>query len=423
MWYREIINEVYLTFMEMAPYLLLGLTFAGVLHVLFKKEFVARHLGGNGIMSSIKASIFGVPLPLCSCGVIPTALSLRKSNASEGSVVSFLISTPQTGVDSIIATYGMLGPVFAIFRPIAAFIMGIAGGVITGLTVKPAKKASFVQTGSETVQDSDHDVGGTILDKVKKMVTYGYGSFLDDISIQLVVGILISGIISWAVPDDFFTNYVSDGIGGMLLMIIAGIPLYVCATASIPIAVALMIKGLSPGAAFVFLAAGPATNAATITLITNAMGKKVVTIYLSVIAVGAILAGYALNFVYSFINVDPVKQIAHQHVHVSISTYLISGFFGVLVLLSLLRKSGVLKSRGTCTDGSFSTGGGNTTTTIPVTGMTCHHCADHVTKSIRQVKGVESVSVDLHGAKAAITGHFDLEQVKEAVVEAGYKTS
>jgi uncharacterized membrane protein YraQ (UPF0718 family)/copper chaperone CopZ len=417
--------EIAETFMDMAPYLLLGLTFAGILHVLFKKEFIIRHLGQNSISASIKAAVLGVPLPLCSCGVIPTALSLRKSSASEGATVSFLISTPQTGVDSIIATYGMLGPVFAIFRPFAALIMGIVGGIATSLgapkTPLQAENAEVELDCKVCPENGTH--GHTIRDKIMAMIKYAYGEFLDDISVQLIVGIVIAGIISYFVPPEFFTKYVNNDFVGMLLMIVAGIPLYVCATASIPIAASLMMKGLSPGAAFVFLAVGPATNAAAITLIANVMGKRIVVLFLSVISLGAIASGFALNFVYQYLDIDPAIHIMkHHHEDTAILMNVFSIIFLLMLAFSVYRKLApvfVKKSDGatcSCTNSENKT----ESVTIRIEGMTCNHCVNYVTEAIKSVDGVESVQVSLQNKNAEITGDFSLEAVKKSVTDAGY---
>ncbi len=424
----ELIKEIVNTFFQMAPYLLLGLTFAGILHVLFTKKMVARHLGGNSFSSVIKAALLGVPLPLCSCGVVPTALSLRKSNASEGATVSFLISTPQTGVDSIIATYGMLGPLFAIFRPVTAFIMGIAGGAVTNLFVKNPP----VQNGSEA-EGADCKVctvptphRHTLFQRVWVMAKYGYGEFLDDISKQLVAGVIISGLISYFLPDDFFTRYVGNDFLEMLIMIIGGIPLYVCATASIPIALALMTKGVSAGAAFVFLTVGPATNAATVTLIANVMGRKVVTIYLAVISVFSIIAGYSFNFIVDHFyggNIG-IDLMAHHHVHNEASAGLIFSYiFLAMLILSLFRIylpdtwKRMFSKHKAVTAGEAAA----QTSTIGIDGMTCNKCAQHVTGDIQKVKGVQSVDVSLKKKAAVVTGDFNVEEVKEAVRGAGYK--
>ncbi len=422
-----LITEIIKTFFDMAPYLLLGLTFAGILHILFSKEFVARHLGGNKFSSIIKAALLGVPLPLCSCGVVPTALSLRKSNASDGATVSFLISTPQTGVDSIIATYGMLGPVFAIFRPVAAFIMGIAGGAVTNLFDRPGATEKSLQT---QVADCKLCVvpgphSHSVFDKIRGMAKYGYGDFLDDISKQLVVGVIISGMISYFVPDSFFTRYVGNPFLEMLIMIVGGIPLYICATASIPIAFALMLKGVSPGAAFVFLAVGPATNAATITLIGNVMGKRIVAIYLGVISFFAVIAGFIFNAVVdTFYNGDLNIEHMSGHVHNKVTPGTVfSIIFLIMLILSLFRNyfPNVWVRRVSKKKTAPQTGIRERVQTFDIEGMTCKNCAKHATEDIRKVKGVTSVLVNLKGKSATVSGTFSNDDIKAAIQGAGYK--
>jgi uncharacterized membrane protein YraQ (UPF0718 family)/copper chaperone CopZ len=423
----NLIKAIVITFLQMAPYLLLGLTFAGILHVLFKKEFIVRHLGKNDFMSSVKAALLGVPLPLCSCGVIPTALSLRKSNASEGATVSFLISTPQTGVDSIIATYGMLGPVFAVFRPIAAFIMGIAGGFITTLFPGPRSAENQRQSLSADcpicLTSSPHI--HTIREKLAGMARYAYGEFLDDISAQLFVGMIISAIIAVVIPPDFFERYVGNTLVEMVIMVIGGIPLYVCATASIPIAMALMMKGLSPGAAFVFLACGPATNAASIILIANVMGKRVVAIYLSVIALFSMAAGFVLNEVYKVSTISPMQHMHHHGGHESIDsvTVVLSLLFLGMLGASYMRKYTPklwgrmmhILSKSAAQETGFDE------RTLRIDGMTCNHCARHVTEALQHVEGVTGVNVDLGAKTARIRGRSDPEKLRSAVTEAGYR--
>jgi uncharacterized membrane protein YraQ (UPF0718 family)/copper chaperone CopZ len=421
-----ILNAIYATFVEMAPYLLLGLTFAGLLHILFKQEFVARHLGGGGLAAVVKAAVLGVPLPLCSCGVVPTALSLRKSKASDGATVSFLISTPQTGVDSIVATYGLLGPVFAVFRPLAAFVMGIVGGAITtllgGATAQQMSGRRSRKGAPACVicfENGEH--AHTVREKVVGMCKYAFGEFLDDISPQLVVGIAISGLISFFVPPDFFGRYVDNEFAAMALMIVGGIPLYVCATASIPIAAALMMKGLSPGAAFVFLAVGPATNAATVTLIASVMGKKIVAVYLSVISVLSVAAGLALNGVFALLgpNVEPARQV-HPHHEMGPGPFalVIAGLFAILLGLSLSRR---LFPRLRTLASPQQRAAERSATGFPVDGMTCSKCAAHVREAILAVPGVESCRVHLAEKKALVTGTFAPDRVRKAIQDAGYR--
>jgi uncharacterized protein len=421
-----ILDAIYGTFVEMAPYLLLGLTFAGLLHIVFKRDFVARHLGGGGLVAVVKAAVLGVPLPLCSCGVVPTALSLRKSKASDGATVSFLISTPQTGIDSIVATYGMLGPVFAIFRPLAAFVMGIVGGAITtligGATVQAPGRRSQEQDPACVICLEDGEHAHSVQEKVVAMCRYAFGEFLDDISPQLVAGIAISGLIAYFVPPDFFGRYVDNEFAAMVLMIVGGIPLYVCATASIPIAAALMMKGLSPGAAFVFLAAGPATNAATVTLIASAMGKKTVAVYLSVISVLSVVAGLALNGVFSLLghSVAPVLPMhSHHIVGPGPFSQSLAGLFALLLVLSLARR---IRPRFRAFAFPARRAVKEAATEIYIDGMTCSKCAAHVREAVLDVPGVKSCQVGLAEKRALVAGDFVTDEVRKAIRDAGYRS-
>lgn len=276
---------------QMSPYLLLGFTISGVLSVLISTAWVERHLGGGRISSVIKATLVGIPLPLCSCGVIPVAASLNRSGASKGATTSFLISTPQTGVDSILATYGLLGPLFAIFRPIAALITGIIGGAaVTWSEDEPL--TSPVSSAKESSDEPAQSFGAKAISALK----YAYITLPSEISKALLVGILIAGIISAFLSGTMITELFGNYYLSFLLMLAIGLPLYVCSTSSIPIALGFMRMGVSPGAALVFLISGPATNAAAITVVWKILGKKSAIIYLLTVLVGAIASGLAFDF-------------------------------------------------------------------------------------------------------------------------------
>lgn len=402
-------------FFEMAPYLMFGLVFVGLLNLFMTKEIVTKHIGKNNFLSILKAALFGVPLPLCSCGVIPSAVYMSKNGASKPATVSFLISTPQTGIDSIIATYGMLGPIFAIFRPIAAFIMGIAGGLATKSFDKSAieqqpKTMDFPLFTPKEKKDSKY--------YFQKGIIYPFVEFLDDISSQFLVGLLIAGLITYLIPEDFFAGSIlGNGILGMLLMVAIGIPMYVCATASIPIAISLMMKGFSPGVAFVFLAAGPATNAASLTVLLNTLGKKTTFIFVGSISLLAILFGLILDRIFIWGNLNPHLYMSHNHQHglagFGILEYSIGGIFLILILMSVYRKffSKYFIKKDEKMDSQ---------TKVLIDGMTCNHCVMNVRNAINST-GVESVDVNLNENAAYITGNFDAEKIKNAVENIGYK--
>ena len=410
-----LLNEIWKTYLSIAPYLFLGLVFAGLLHVVFKKDFVAKHLGKNNFFSVIKAAILGVPLPLCSCGVIPTALFLRKKKASKGATLSFLISTPQTGVDSIIATYGMMGPIFAIFRPLAAFVTGIVGGLVTNFVEKKDETETVILEEKFDCDTCDVEKphSHTVLERITSGLKYAFVEFLDDITIQLIIGIIIAGFISFLIPDNFFADFGGEGFMGMLLMIAVGIPLYVCATASIPIAVSLILKGISPGAAFVFLVVGPATNAATITLISRALGQKLIAIYLTVISVFAILGGLLLNYIFDIVG-KPDMLMMHHHEDISLFSKILIGVFSILLILSIFRKiRNKLKKP--------ELGGEMPNKTFLIEGMTCNHCVANVKDSLLKIEGVEHVKINLEKKNAVVDGDYNSDEIKSAITKAGYK--
>lgn len=276
---------------QMAPYLLFGFLMAGFLSVFISPKFVEKHLGRHGFPQVLKAAAFGVPLPLCSCSVLPVAMSLRQHGAGKGATVSFLASTPQTGVDSIAATWGVLGPLIAFFRVVTALLSGVVSGWLTD-TVVPACEEKLKKSDGCSCHNKS---GGN---RVGRALRYGFITLPRDIGKALLVGILIAGIASALVPADFFAGRLGSGFTAMLVVMLAGIPLYICSIGSIPIALALMGMGLSPGAALVFMVTGPATNAASITTAWKILGKGATIIYLVSVAVIAMGMGFLLDLVW-----------------------------------------------------------------------------------------------------------------------------
>ena len=298
----EIIEEFWGTIIEMSPYLLFGFLMAGVLSVLVSQRFVERHLGGRGILPLLKASAFGVPLPLCSCSVIPVSMSLHKHGASKGSTIAFLLSTPQTGVDSIFVTLSLLGPIFAIFRPLAALVTGIVGGALVDVfgQSKEDKKQPTPKCTDEPRPSEGRDEcceGGEKGKKLARGLKYGFVTLPGDIGKAMLIGLVVAAFISALVPDGYFAEKLGTGIFAMVVMMLLGIPVYVCATASVPIAAALILKGLTPGAALVFLMTGPATNAASFVTIWKVLGRSTAITYLASVAGCAILSGILLDYI------------------------------------------------------------------------------------------------------------------------------
>lgn len=302
----SILTDFWGTAAEMSPYLLFGFLVAGVLSMLISQQIVERHLGGRGIWPVLKASLLGVPLPLCSCGVIPVSMSLHKHGASKGSTIAFLISTPQTGADNIFVTLSLLGPVFAIFTPVATFVTGVVGGLLVNLFDPSSPKEGQPIPKKCT----DECCGGAENKKIARGLKFAFVTLPRDIGGALLVGLVIAAFISTLVPDDFFAEKLGTGIFAMLVMMAIGIPMYVCAMASIPIAAALILKGLTPGAALVFLMTGPATNAATFVTIWKILGRTTAITYLATIAGCALISGVLLDYI--AVSVSP-GAVAHHH--------------------------------------------------------------------------------------------------------------
>ena len=305
-----------------------------------------QHLGGKGFKPVLKATLFGIPLPLCSCGVIPVFASLRKKGAGKGAATSFLISTPQTGVDSILVTYSLLGPVFAVFRPLAAFVSGIIGGMLVDVFDGESKKSSTAIPNLDIVEDgspkesnccchekkekcSAMDEGKSGI--LKRILNYGFVTLMDDVAKSLLAGILIAAAISLVVPENWFASAaIGTGFIGMLVMMLFGIPLYVCATASVPIAAVLIAKGVSPGAAFVFLMTGPATNAAAIAIVWNLIGRRSTLIYLGTLMVSALAFGLILDSI-NILTSGALSEACHHEPTLTLFEHI-----SAVILLSLM---------------------------------------------------------------------------------------
>jgi len=416
---REFGKELLFILMEMSPYLMLGFIFAGLLHLLFPKQRVRKYMGQNNFKSIFNAALFGIPLPLCSCGVIPTGISFYKHGASKASTVSFLISTPQTGIDSIFVTYSMLGLPLAIIRPIVAFITGLFGGMVTK-KIDPENDESVIEN-----NDNNEEIPFGFFPKVKEMFRYSFIDFLQDISNWLVIGLLIAAFISVIVPNDFFADKIPNDFLGMLVILVISIPVYICATASVPIAAVLMLKGLSPGAALVLLMAGPATNAATITMIAKVLGKKPLIGYLGAIISGALLSGFILDYFLpsEWFNIsDHFGHIGHNHEMLPAWLKTISAISLTLLIINGYIQKYLNTKKMSISDIPLSGFSTEKIKTINVGGMTCNHCKQNVENSVKSAQGVEDVNVDITTGKVKITGNsFDLEKIKSDIESIGYK--
>jgi uncharacterized membrane protein YraQ (UPF0718 family) len=312
--------------LDAAPYLCLGFFLGALLHRYVKTEWMIRLLGKGRIRATVTAAAIGIPLPLCSCAVVPTALAMQKKGASRGATLAFLISTPETGVDSILLTYGMMGPLMAIMRPLAALLSAISAGFL--LESFPPANSSPPSAESPTDKPSCCSSGDskgviqlriTIFRKIWNEIHGIWKSFLllfDEVAIWLFVGLILSAVLSTLLPDDLFTAGIGSGWSGKILALLIGLPLYVCATASTPLAVVLMEKGLSAGAALVFLLVGPATNIGTIGIVTRVLGKRGVFSYLTAIISVSMILGVLIDTLGVHLGQEPT-QLAHTHVKTS----------------------------------------------------------------------------------------------------------
>ena len=430
---EKYISELWFLMLEMAPWLLLGLIFAGLLKVYFPQRHIDKYLGKNNTKSALNAALLGIPMPLCSCGVIPTGISFYKDGASKGAINSFLISTPQTGVDSIFATYSMLGWPFAVLRPIVAFFTGVAGGILTNIFVKEKPKpktsspfANFrldVQTvqGTETCADEscgchtpkENDKRHSLV----RAADYAFIELLQDIAKWLVIGFLLAALISVLIPNDFFTRFQGWGLLEILIILAASVPIYICATGSIPVAAVLLMKGVSPGAALVFLMAGPATNVATMTVLGKTMGRKSLIVYLASIIGGAIVFGLLTNWL---IPADFILSKI-QHIHGEgegheMLPHWLQMLSAILLILAIpagyffekLRKRAEMKQM----EG----------VSVTVEGMTCSHCEASVKKNLEGIRGISEVMADRNTNSVKIIGvNFKMDQVRKTIEEIGYK--
>ena len=451
---------------EMAPYLLLGFFIAGLLRTFVPRTLYSKHLAPRNMKSVVKAAAIGVPLPLCSCGVIPTAVGLRKEGASHGACTSFLIATPQTGVDSIVATYSLMGLPFAIVRPIAALFTAMFGGWLVNryareeetLSAEKAKTAADNHENEEHLEghhdgcECDDDNCGcgcehhhnhesqptTVWGKIKGALEYGFIDMLEDVGKWLIIGLLIAAFITVAVTNEWLAALHEYKLLNMLIVLAVAIPMYVCATGSIPIAVSLMAKGLTPGAALVLLMAGPAVNSASMLVIGKVFGRRTLWLYILSIVIGAMLFGLGIDYLL------PQEWFAVQSgIAAAGCAHCLSAtdWIWTAILIVLMLHAFWSTHRGghhhhhehhehhehhdhhdhshVHAEESHEA----TVTHYAISGMSCHHCAANVERAIRSVEGVENVTVDLVSGKATVIGKHDPSALIASVDSFGYQAN
>ena len=397
----------------MSPYLLLGFLIAGVLHAFVPSAIYSRYLSGTGLRSVATAAAFGIPLPLCSCGVLPTAVALRRSGASRAASTSFLIATPQTGVDSIMATYSMMGLPFAILRPVAALVTSLIGGLAVGHW---ERKGALDDVHDKTNYEFSELPKG-FWNKVRETFKYGFFDMMQSIGRWLLLGLVIATLITVLLPDDFFSTYARWPLLNMVIIVAVAVPMYVCATGSIPIAAALMLKGMSPGCALVLLMAGPAANVASMFVVNNAFGRKATIVYLLSIIGGAmgfgVLVDYWPGLREIFINALPCHVMHHgMHGASWFSTAGSVALLGMIVaaLGAKYWKSYQIKRNKTTAMKEFK-----------VKGMMCAHCKANVEKGIAALPGVEKVTVDLAKGTALVEGSIPDQLIIDCIEDLGYQ--
>jgi len=342
----EVLRQSGVILVEAAPYLLIGFLVAGVLHLVLKPEWLTRHLSGESLRSVVTASLVGAPLPLCSCSVVPVAIAMRRKGASKGATASFLIATPETGVDSVAVSWALLDPILTVARFVGAIVSAIfVGGVVSWFVRRGFDRADPEPPKPEESCCAEHDASPA--PEVRKapwpvrVLRYAFVDMMDDLAASMLIGFLLSGVVAAAIPADLFQAPVARGFSGLLLMLLVGIPAYVCAAGSTPIAAALILKGMSPGAALVFLLASPATNVGTLVVVSRHLGRRVVLLQFAALSAATLAIGWSVDRLYALLHVAPAASIgaeaAEHHGWASIAA---AALLGVLLLAALVRTRG-----------------------------------------------------------------------------------
>ncbi len=376
---------------QMAPYLLLGFLVAGLLSVYVSPAWLERHLGGRGWGPIWRAALLGVPLPLCSCGVIPVAASLRQHGASKAATTSFLLSTPQTGVDSIAVTGAILGPLFAVLRPVIALLTGLLGGGLVRAVTRDEATATVVPPSLPAVRGP----------RLRRVLHYGFEVLPRDIGRALLVGLLLAALITVLVPPGALAKVLGGGLVPILVMIAVGMPLYVCATGSVPLAAGFIHAGVAPGAVLAFLIAGPATNAAAVTTLHRVLGRRTLIVYLGTVAASAVAAGLLVNALV------PAEGLRLPGLHAGHDHGDQPGWFSQLSAVVLVAvMAWALRPRRRASTGSSVSEGADDMERLDLTvqGMTCTHCSGSVERALAEQPGVAQVEVDLAGGRAVVRG-------------------
>jgi uncharacterized membrane protein YraQ (UPF0718 family)/copper chaperone CopZ len=391
---ERMLSTMWQVWLQLSPWLLLGAAVAGVLHVLLPRDFASRQF--RGLWGVGKAVTLGVPLPLCSCGVIPAGLGLKKDGASDGAAVGFLISTPQTGVDSLLVSASFLGWPFTIFKWVSALVMGLVGGLTTEAFHTDARDLPALQEPA-----APRSVAGFfehMLDVIRPIWKW------------IVFGVVASAAITVWIPPGAMAGWsaLHAALAGLMALLIA-LPLYVCATASVPIAAALIAQGMPTGAALVFLMAGPATNVATIGAVKRAFGSRVLAVYLTTVVVGSVALAYVYDALIPF---GALGAMIYEHGYpwwAWVSALALAGLFIYFAIDDARRAWRRRRSPAV-----------PSAVTLEVQGLTCNNCVRKLERALRETEGVTSATVTLEPGRAVIEGCMAPSDLEAVVRAAGY---
>lgn len=375
----ELLGNIWLVFLDTAFWLLIGLLAAGLIKSFIPENAMQRWVGGHGIAAILRAALFGAPLPLCSCGVLPAAIGLHRAGASKEATVSFLISTPETSIDSVAVTYALMGPVMAVFRPVAALFNAVATGLLTTLVSEEAKPtdavaesccasgkaqqagkktasccapntatAAEVETTSCCASKNSQDTGVEMAsccaqkkaspNKLLQVLSYAGAELLDDIAAWLAIGIVLAGTMLTFIPPDWLAQW-GGGLSAMLVMLVVGVPMYICAVASTPVAAGLLLAGVSPGAVLVFLLVGPATNIASFALLKRELGLKVTAMYLFGLSASSLVMGLLLEWLLEVEGWQIHAYLGEAHTMLPGMVSWVSAFILILLAIKPLRRT------------------------------------------------------------------------------------
>ncbi len=393
--------------LELAPWLLLGAVVSGALHVLLPPGWVRRELSGP--WGVVKAVMVGVPMPLCSCGVIPTGLGLKQDGASNGAAIGFITATPQTGVDSVLVSAGFLGWPFALAKVLAALVTGIVGGLLADVVADAPSEGTAAPAEASACGLPSRGLRAAV-DHALELVQMIWG--------WLTFGILLSAALSTFLPPDAFARVAAAGPWASFgVVLLASIPMYVCATASVPVAAALVGAGLPTGAAMVFLMAGPATNVATLGAVWRSFGSRVLAVYLGTLVVGSVAFGMMYEAMFGALS----TQTVHAHVHDAPWWATLSAVLLVCLLIWFAVQDGRQWWSRRSAEVVMSSQNSPAPIIVGVGGMTCGGCSSRLERLLSKEDGVLNASVSLDRKEASVVGTISTERIREIVENAGFE--